>query len=445
MCGTLAISCVPPTLLSERLRRLFRSGVRNSALSRDHAVLTRAQVDPFVREHDGVLRVQYLADPHGRIVPFLDRLLRLVRRLEGRTLETVTEALRRQERRVRDASRLAGISRALIEWCEFDPPAGAALLEAARHEVFVARGQAWPPVPGDALVPYTGAASTLGISAAELQRTLYDDRAGARCLRRVPEGDGRALLARYNLELARGVLRDATRVVLHTRGGWRDVFRAVKAAGLMHELVREGKRYRLVLTGPAAAFLVRPTRYGVRFARVLPVLARAPGWRVDADVLRDGHKCRLQLRGRARAVTHDAPIGGEPRRERYDSAWERRFVKDFRASSWAKSSGWKLSRERSPLSIGGAVFLPDFTLRHSDGREAAVELVGFWTPEYLATKLAKVRAAGALPLVLVVAKALAVGDAVAAVDAVGGERLLWCGRRPRVGDVMRVVEKVAAR
>ena len=94
-----------------------------------------------------MLRVNYLADPHGRIVPFLDRLLRLVRRLEGQSLETVTEALRRQERRVRDASRLAGISRALIEWCDFVPPPGAAQLEAARHQVFAVRGQHWPPVP----------------------------------------------------------------------------------------------------------------------------------------------------------------------------------------------------------------------------------------------------------------------------------------------------------
>ncbi len=159
-----------------------------------------------------------------------------------------------------------------------------------------------PPVPGDALLPFTDAAATLGLSADALQRTLYDDRSGARRLRRVPDADGRALLARYNLELARVVLRDATRVELHARGGWRDVFRAVKAA---------------------------------------------------------------------------------------------------------------------------------------------VKLVGFWTPEYLTAKIAKVRATGNTPLVLVVAKALAVGGGGSAMQEVGGERMLWCGRHPRVGDVMRLVERVA--
>ena len=41
-------------------------------------MLTRAQVDPFVHANGKVLRVHYLADPRGRIVPFLDRMLRLV-------------------------------------------------------------------------------------------------------------------------------------------------------------------------------------------------------------------------------------------------------------------------------------------------------------------------------------------------------------------------------
>ncbi len=406
-------------------------------------MLSRAQVDAFVRVHGSVLRVAYLADENGRIIPFLDRLLRLVRRLKGRSLDTVAEALRRQERRVRDASRLAGISRALLEWCEFASPPGAEQLPVARQHAFAVRGGAWPPVPGDSLLPYVESAQSLGMDAAELQRTLYDDRPGARVLLSVPDVTGRALLARYNLELARGVLRDAVRVELLARGGWRDVFRAVKAAGLMHELVRSGKRYRLLLTGPAAAFLVRPTRYGVRFARVLPVLARAPGWRVRAELVRDGETCQFVLSGRARAIEGTAPVGGEPKRERFDSAWERQFARDFRASSWATQLGWHLSRERSPLSLGGAVFLPDFTLRHTDGREAAVELVGFWTPEYLTSKVAKVRAAGDAPLVLVVAKALAVGHAADVLAELGTDRIVWCRARPRLGDVMRVVERVA--
>lgn len=72
-----------------------------------------------------------------------------------------------------------------------------------------------------------------------------------------------------------------------------------------------------------------------------------------------------------------------------------------------------------------------------------MELVGFWTPGYLAAKVAKVRAAAGVPLVLVVARALAVGEGANTIADVGGDRLVWCGRRPRVGEVMRVVERIA--
>ena len=107
-------------------------------------MLTRLQVDPFVRlPRSGgdsstipQVHVEYFADTNGRVVPFLDRMLRLVRRLHGCTLETVEEALRRQERRVRDASRLAGLSRTIIEWCDFAAPPGVELLEQARPAIF---------------------------------------------------------------------------------------------------------------------------------------------------------------------------------------------------------------------------------------------------------------------------------------------------------------------
>ena len=33
----------------------------------------------------------------------------------------------------------------------------------------------------------------------------------------------------------------------------------------------------------------------------------------------------------------------------------------------------------------------DFAIEHPDGRRAILEIVGFWTPEYLGSKLAKIR------------------------------------------------------
>jgi len=68
-------------------------------------MLSGSHVKPFSRVSGGRLRVEYLVDKDGRVVAFLDRLCRLVRRLEGWPRERVEEALRRQERRVRDSAR----------------------------------------------------------------------------------------------------------------------------------------------------------------------------------------------------------------------------------------------------------------------------------------------------------------------------------------------------
>jgi len=35
------------------------------------------------------------------------------------------------------------------------------------------------------------------------------------------------------------------------------------------------------------------------------------------------------------------------------------------------------------------VVVPDFTFTHPDGRKAYLEIVGFWTPEYIQKKLSK--------------------------------------------------------
>jgi hypothetical protein len=46
---------------------------------------------------------------------------------------------------------------------------------------------------------------------------------------------------RYNLELARGVLLNATSLTIATRRGWRSIFHAVKLARLMYRVERAGK------------------------------------------------------------------------------------------------------------------------------------------------------------------------------------------------------------
>ncbi|MGH7644652.1 MAG: DUF790 family protein, partial [Gemmatimonadales bacterium] len=158
---------------------------------------------------------------------------------------------------------------------------------------------------------------------------------------------------------------------------------------------------------------------------------------------------RLAYRVDGRApLGHAGHSGGRGRgRERaraaYDSQWERDLARDFRAKLGAERGGWTLAREATPVAAGGELLLPDFTLRHRDGREALVELVGFWTPEYLEAKLRKVQAAGLGHLILVVYRGLAVGRDPDALAAAAPGPVVWFTDRPRIGEVLAAAERVA--
>jgi predicted nuclease of restriction endonuclease-like RecB superfamily len=79
----------------------------------------------------------------------------------------------------------------------------------------------------------------------------------------------------------------------------------------------------------------------------------------------------------------------------------------------------------------------DFALEHPDGRRALLETVGFWTPEYLDEKLAKIRSADRDNLLVAVSERLA----CSADDFDGtSDRLLWFKSGIHVYDVVDLAE-----
>jgi len=68
----------------------------------------------------------------------------------------------------------------------------------------------------------------------------------------------------------------------------------------------------------------------------------------------------------------------------YDSRVEEKFARTFNALN----TGWVLRREPEPLIVGRHVLIPDFSFE-KEGSKAYLEIVGFWTKEYLERKLSK--------------------------------------------------------
>lgn len=186
-----------------------------------------------------------------------------------------------------------------------------------------------------------------------------------------------ALLSRYNVAQVQACLYRATRVRLLLSGDFKRIIRQARMLRLLHEIRRQGEAYEVLLSGPAS-ILHETRRYGVDFARLVPVLVACSGWYLQATVMTPWR------REAALTLSHEDGLQSHlPPTPEFDSSVEEAF-----AGKWGPGAreGWTLHREAAILQEGQSVFFPDFVFRHESGKEACLEVVGFWTAEYLEKK-----------------------------------------------------------
>ncbi len=237
------------------------------------------------------------------------------------------------------------------------------------------------------------AAAALGVDVEALAASLFADLPGERRVRAPAPPPAPAELAlRTNLAVAQAVLMRAAQVELDVRGGVRPIVRLAKLHGLLcvAKVAGPGAEPLLELSGPFALFR-HTLLYGRALAGLLPHLA----W-----CARFALRARASLRGRLVDVRLDsgAPIFPAAPPAPFDSRLEARFAREIARLA----PDWHVLREPEPVRAGGTIVFPDFLLQHRivPRRRALVEIVGFWTPEYVDKKLALLRAADVQSLVL---------------------------------------------
>jgi predicted nuclease of restriction endonuclease-like RecB superfamily len=146
----------------------------------------------------------------------------------------------------------------------------------------------------------------------------------------------------------------------------------------------------LEISGPYSLF--RHTRiYGRALSSLVPRLSWCNSYRLEADcVLGEQQVGRLVLRS-------GDPVCPARELAPFDSKVEERFARGFQKLA----RDWDVIREPRAIDVGGSLFFPDFELKHrSTGESWLLEIMGYWTPEYVRNKLAKLRAAGLEQLIL---------------------------------------------
>jgi predicted nuclease of restriction endonuclease-like RecB superfamily len=261
------------------------------------------------------------------------------------------------------------------------------------------------------------AADELSVAPADLEAALFADLRGERRVSALPLTlSPSALALRANLAIVSSLLRRAATVRITALGNASGLVRHARMVGLicsvqrtareaprraanggsiarpetrlgMAPLSEDGVSSALIdVSGPLALF-----HHTAVYGRALASLAPRLGWCNEFELVaqcalgRGKHLSKFELRS-------GDPIAVGEELSPYDSRVEERFARDLQRAAPA----WDLIHEPNPVDAGGTLIFPDFELvhRHDPKRRWLLEIVRFWTAEYLKEKLSRSRASG---------------------------------------------------
>lgn len=279
----------------------------------------------------------------------------------------------------------------------------------------------------------TAVASIMNLSTSYVKQAMWGDLEDNMVFQRLDPIDDTELVGWYNLSLIQTLLFNCTRLEFTVHGGlnWKSVLRNVRHLGLMYTLqhrsvanqdkvgpnveygdegstthIKEDDRpgskssedtTELVcsIDGPLSIFKLSE-RYGTSIAKLVPAIVSAEKWSLNASTIRKTMSGKKIYQFKISSSVVPALLGHQYGRSsdvksssysNYDSSVEERFASRFEQSA----NGWKLVREPDPLIVSeGRAFIPDFMFEKY-GKKVYLEIVGFWTKEYLERKMHKIR------------------------------------------------------
>lgn len=274
--------------------------------------------------------------------------------------------------------------------------------------------------------------SSTRISQTSIMQSIWSDLDENMTLESFDSIGAEELLRWYNLSLLQTLLFTCTRLEFSVSGGayWKEILRKVKRLGLMYNLkehwdasenphvendnVERCKKHpihanikntnghdrELVCTieGPVSLFKLTD-RYGTSIAKLIPFITSSSRWHLRAFIVRktmSGKKI-FEFKASYADFEHlklcepyhsyrDSSVSGRLTSSDFDSSLEEKFAIKFEHLA----NRWRIQREPDPLIVGnGVAFIADFLFEKYD-RKVYLEIVGFWTKDYLEKKFQKI-------------------------------------------------------
>ncbi len=344
---------------------------------------------PF-KLRSGTARIDYLG---AHDYPWLGVLLAEFERFEGRRWRELEERLREPFDFPFDPSKLRAAAQVLRTLF--------GSVEAGNLDAVLAR-----KVLFDLAARTTGcreailaeAAETLRVSKDLLEEGLFADVREERRVkapdRSIPPSE---LALRVNSRFAQSILRGASEVEVEAYENVRSLVGHARLRGLLVTVgsANDPARTRLSISGPFALF--RHTHlYGRALAELVPLLVRSPRFSLSARSFVQGESVRF-------VVESGDPLFPSENFKVFDSRLEERFARDV----LRLAPDWQVLREPAAIPARETLLFPDFLLQHrlDPERRFFVEIVGFWTKEYLSRKLETLRLARIENLILCIDEA----------------------------------------
>ena len=337
-------------------------------------------------------------------VALAERITGIYRDGVGKRKGELLERLKEVENEGHDFKLVRGLSTLLERRCVFEAESELNPVE-ARKAVFREASIVKASSQEDRRRVLRKVSAELATSPEALEKTLFCDMEEELIVRDFKPLPNDTLLKYYNLSVTQTLLFKSLRVEFSASGNWKNIFREVKRLGLIYSVERgdgvggeQGQgQFKVSLDGPLSLFKMTE-RYGTSIAKLLPQITASDSWTIKAEILarsRGGKIYNFEADSKELKdlITNVGRGGGDVIGEdsnrpqvgpMYDSTTEEKFARSF----LSYGTGWALRREPEPLVAGTHVLIPDFSFE-KDGMKVYLEVVGFWTPEYLGRKIGK--------------------------------------------------------
>ena len=373
-----------------------------------------------IRRASGKLQPRYLHDKvRRRLLPVAEDLVGKLTAALGDKREDVDQALGTVEHKPTDRIVIAGLRKLLTDRCDFAGADGRDPMD-VRHVLFrIAAEQRRGLAAAEAFDRHSAlerAASELDEPIDVIEQRLFADLRANERLLRIKTIRAEALIDRYNVALAQGVLLRATRVMVtidsERPGTVRQLFRAARFHGLLHRVERRGEhRWQLAIDGPLSLFSA-VNKYGLRLALFLPAVLHCEHWQLRADVLWGKRKeaMRFELGPDDGLVPSDNRVTGVAP-----------GIDEFVARFQKLESAWSIAVNDEIIALPGeTACVPDLLFTNQQtGEEVFLEAFGFWSRDAVWQRIETISRGFPSRIILAVGKHLRVSEELLAEDDAG--------------------------